>query len=84
MAKRMTVIFDDEELYTDLKVEAARRHLPAKQIVADAVREWLERLEDEEDLRVHAERMASYRKEGGVPHEEVMRKLGLRRSKRTA
>jgi len=75
----MTVIFDDEELYTALKVEAARQHRPAKQIVAEAVREWLELQEDLEDLRVHNERMEDFRHEGGIPHEEVMRERGLRR-----
>jgi hypothetical protein len=28
MAKRMTIVFDDEELYTALKVEVARSHRP--------------------------------------------------------
>ena len=34
MSKRMTVIFEDEGLYTALKVEAARKGQPAKDIVA--------------------------------------------------
>ena len=42
MAKRMTVVVDDEELYTALKVEAARNGQSAKDIVVQAVREWLE------------------------------------------
>ena len=37
MARRMTVVFDDEELYTALKVAAARTHRPAKDLVADAL-----------------------------------------------
>ena len=44
----MTVIFEDEALYTALKVEAARKGRHAKDIVAEAVREWLEAREDEE------------------------------------
>ena len=50
MSKRMTVVFDDEELYTAVKVEAARRNVPAKDIIAEAVREWFEFQEDLEDL----------------------------------
>lgn len=46
MSKRMTVIFEDEELYMALKIEAVRRGLPAKDIVSEAVREWLETQED--------------------------------------
>jgi len=80
MAKRMTVVFDDEELYRSLKVEAARRGCHAKDIVAAAVREWFEIQEDAEDLEIARERMEAYRREGGVPHEEVMKKLGLTRS----
>ena len=77
MARRMTVIFDDEDLYTALKVEAARQHRPAKQIVAEAVREWLELQEDKEDLEVAQERLRDYRREGGVPLEDVLKERGL-------
>ncbi len=45
MSKRMTVVFHNEALYTTLKMEAARRHQPASELVAEAVREWLERHE---------------------------------------
>ena len=81
MAKRMTVVFDDEELYTALKVEAARRHVPAKDIVAEALREWMELQEDLGDLPVYKERLAAYDREGGIPHEQVMKELGLEREK---
>ena len=46
----MTVVFHDEDLYTYLKVAAARRHMPASEIIADAVTEWLESREDAELL----------------------------------
>ncbi len=52
MSKRMTVVFHDEDLYTYLKVEAARRHKPASGIIAEAVREWVESREDAELLPV--------------------------------
>ena len=48
MPKRMSVVFDDEKLYTELKVVAARTGRHAKDIVADAVRVWLDTKEDEE------------------------------------
>jgi predicted transcriptional regulator len=85
MARRMTVVFDDEELYTAVKVEAARRHMPAKDIVADALRQWLELQEDMDDVRVAEERLADYERTGEyVSHEEVMRSLGLKPKARTA
>lgn len=64
MAKRMTVIFEDEALYTALKVEAARKSRHAKDIVAEAVREWLEVREDEE-LRAGLEEARTEWKEKG-------------------
>ncbi len=42
MFKRMTVVFDDDELYTALKVESARSGRHAKDIVAKALVEWFE------------------------------------------
>jgi hypothetical protein len=81
MAKRMTVVFDDEDLYTAVKVEAARRHIAAKDIVSAALREWLELQEDIEDAPIFNERLAAYKREGGIPHDEVVRKLGLEREK---
>lgn len=66
MSKRMTVIFEDEELYTALKVEAARKGRHAKDIVAEAVAEWLEAREDEE-LSVGLEEVRrEWREKGGT------------------
>ena len=65
MSKRMTVIFEDEELYTALKVEAARKGRHAKDIVAEAVHEWLEAREDAE-LRADLEgRRVEWKEKGG-------------------
>ena len=44
----MTIVLDDDQLSTALKVEAVRTGRHAKDIVADAVREWLEAADDEE------------------------------------
>ena len=46
MSKRMTVIFKDENTYTHLKVEAAKRNINASDIVSEAVVEWIESQED--------------------------------------
>ena len=65
MSKRMTVIFEDEALYTALKVEAARKGRHCKDIVAEAVHEWLEAREDEE-LRADLEdRRIEWKEKGG-------------------
>jgi hypothetical protein len=46
MSKRMTVVFKDENTYTHLKVEAAKRNINASDIVSEAVVEWIESQED--------------------------------------
>ena len=71
MTRRMTVVFHDEELYTYLKVEAARRHIAASDIVTDAVREWLESHEDAELLPTIEAARAEWKEKGGRPWSEV-------------
>ena len=61
----MTVVFEDEGLYPALKVEAARQGQPFKDIVAQAVREWLEAKEDEELRAVLGEARQEWDREGG-------------------
>lgn len=75
MSKRMTVIFEDEALYTALKVEAARKGRYAKDIVAEAVREWLEAMEDEELRASLEEARYEWEREGGVEANEFFRDL---------
>lgn len=41
--KRVTVLFEDERLYRDVKAEAAREGRPVKDVVAEALTEWLRR-----------------------------------------
>ena len=70
MSKRMTVIFEDEALYTALKVEAARKGRYAKDIVAEAVREWLEAKEDEKLQTELDEAREEWERGGGVEASE--------------
>lgn len=75
MSRKMTVVFHDEELYTYLKVEAARRHTAASEIITDAVREWLENREDAELLPVIESARSGWKEKGGRPWSEVERGL---------
>ena len=65
MSKRMTVVFDDEGLYTALKVAAVRSGQHAKDIVAQAVRDWLQAREDEELHAGLAESRREWERDGG-------------------
>ena len=82
MSKRMTVVFHNEDLYTYLKVEAARRHRPASDIIAEAVREWLESREDAELLPVVEVARTEWQEKGGRPWAEVEQELEEAVSKR--
>ncbi len=75
MSRKMTVVFHDEDLYTDLKVEAARRHIAASEIVADAVREWLESREDAELLPAIEAARTEWKEKGGRPWSEVEQEM---------
>jgi hypothetical protein len=73
MSRRMTVVFHDEDLYTELKVEAVRRHTAASEIVADAVREWLESREDGELLPAIEAARTEWKEKGGRPWSDAER-----------
>ena len=75
MSRKMTVVFHDEELYTYLKVEAARRHTAASEIIADAVRQWLENREDADLLPVIEATRTEWKEKGGRPWSEVEQEM---------
>ncbi len=75
MTRKMTVVFHNEELYTDLKVEAARRHIAASDIVSEAVQLWLDEKESEELRPLIEEARREYEEKGGRPWEEVEKEL---------
>lgn len=41
--RRVTILFDHEELYREVKAEAAREGRPVKDVVAEALEDWLRR-----------------------------------------
>lgn len=75
MTKKMTVVFHDEELYTNLKVEAARRHAAASEIVADAVRQWLDNREDADLLPVIESARTEWKEKGGRSWFEIEKEI---------
>ncbi|MSQ15157.1 MAG: hypothetical protein EXR50_04770 [Dehalococcoidia bacterium] len=66
MPKRMAMVFNDEGLYIALKREAVRRGRHAEDIVAEAVRDWLEAKEDEDLHQDLDEAREEWQREGGV------------------
>jgi hypothetical protein len=75
MKRKVTLVFHDEDLYTQLKIEAVRRRTTASNIVADAVREWLESREDAELLSVIDSARTEWQEKGGRPWSEAEHEL---------
>jgi hypothetical protein len=75
MKRKVTLVFSDEELYTQLKIEAVKRRTTASDIVSDAVREWLESHEDAELIPVIESARAEWKEKGGRPWTEVEQEL---------
>lgn len=73
--RKMTVVFDDDALYTTVKVEAARRNQPVKKLVSQALREWLEAQEDAELLPEIEKARAEWQEKGGIEANEFFAKL---------
>ena len=69
MLGAMKVTFDiaDADVYRAIKVEAARSDRSVREIVEEALAEWLERREEAEDREAAAEALAEYARDGGRP-----------------
>jgi len=83
MSRRMTVVFHDDELYTNLKIEAVRRRKPASDIISEAVHEWLENREDAELLPVISDARTEWKRKGGRSWAEAEKEIAQKISKRS-
>ena len=72
---KVTIDLADAELYRAVKVEAARSDRSVRDVVEEALREWLERREDEEDRTGATEALAEYEREGGIAAEEFLQHM---------
>jgi len=82
MSRRMTVVFHNDALYTELKVAAVRRRLTASEIIAEAVTEWLESREDAVLVPVIKAARIEYQAKGGRLLAEVRQEVNQAISKR--
>ena len=64
---KVTFATDDPELYQAIKVEAAARKRTIRDIVEEALREWLERREEAADRESAAAALEEYSRERSVP-----------------
>ena len=82
MTRRMTIVFDDEELYTQLKVEAARTHRTAKDIVAEALNTFFEAAGQDQDAVPTRSGVKHNATPGGATVDAILEQLG--RTKETS
>lgn len=75
----MTIVFDDENLYTTLKVEAARNHRPAKDIVSTALELYFEATREECDAILGRIRRSVDASPSTEPVDRPLEALALRR-----
>ena len=72
----MKVTLDlDADLYRSLKVEAARSDASVRDLVAEAIADWLDRREADEDRASAAEALAEYERDGGTAAESFFEHL---------
>ena len=69
--KKVTVVFDDAELYTAVKIQAARANRTLREVVAEAIETWLDIQEELEDLEDYRASISEYEAKGGIPWEEI-------------
>ena len=63
---KVTIAFQDDELYRRIKLHAAMSNRQVRDIVEEALTAWLQAVEDADDLRASAEAMDEYATAGGV------------------
>jgi plasmid stability protein len=63
---KVTIAFQDDELYRRVKLHAAASGRQVREIVEEALTSWLDAQEDAEDLKASAEALEDYATAGGV------------------
>jgi plasmid stability protein len=66
----MKATFDlDDDLYRAIRVDAARADRSVREVVEEALRDWLARAEEAEDRASAADAIAEYGRDGGASAE---------------
>ena len=65
----------DGDLYRAIRVEAARADRTVREVLAEAMTEWLDRAEDAEDRASAADALQEYRRDGGTAAAEFFEHL---------
>ena len=72
---KVTIAFRDDALYRAARVRAAESGRQIRDVIEEALREWLERQEDAEDIEASAEALAEYEAHGGEDADAFFRSM---------
>jgi plasmid stability protein len=72
---KVTVAFSDPELYRTIRVRAAQNDRQIRDIIEEALRDWLEAHEDAEDAVASRDALAEYEQAGGVDADAYFARL---------
>lgn len=62
---KVTIALRDDALYRAVRIRAVESGRQIRDVIEEALREWLERQEDAEDLALGGEALAEYEATGG-------------------
>ena len=72
---KVTIALRDDALYRTIRIRAAASGRQIRDVVEEALREWLERREDEEDVTEAREGLAAYDRTGGEDADALFRRM---------
>ena len=72
---KVTIALRDEALYRAVRIRAAESGRQIRDVIEEALREWLERQEDAEDLELGREALAEYDATGGEDADGFFRRM---------
>jgi plasmid stability protein len=72
---KVTIALRDDALYRAIRIRAAASGRQIRDVVQEALREWLERQEDEEDATAAREALAEYGDVGGEDADTVFGRM---------
>jgi hypothetical protein len=74
-AMKVTIAFANAELYRRVKIQAAASGRPIRDIVEEALAQWLDAAEEQEDRQTSERALDEYRTVGGIDADRFFERL---------
>ncbi len=72
---KVTIAFQDDDIYRQVKLHAAASGRQVRDIVEEALGRWLDAAEDADDLQASAEAISEYDAVGGVDADDYFARM---------